>query len=177
MMRPLALDFVDTRPPHAPIGWTLLLAGVLTAAGLLYEHSALRAALETREDRIATLEKNRARTQKNVRAAPPDAAQQSEIRRANSVIDELNLPWAALFGAVESASDGAIALLSIQPDAQKQLVRITGEAKTLDDVLAYIERLQEDTQLTNASLLSHEIRQQDAEKPIRFTLTANWMER
>lgn len=176
-MRALALDFVDTRPPHAPIGWMLLLMGALTAAAVLYEYSALKAALATREDRIAVLEKNRSRTQQSARAVPPDAAQQSEIRRANNVIDELNLPWAALFEAVESASNGAIALLSIQPDAQKQSVRITGEAKTLDDVLAYIERLQEDTQLTNASLLSHEIRQQDAEKPIRFTLTANWMER
>lgn len=175
-MRPLALDFVDTRPPRFSTGLAFLLAGMVALSALFYEHAALKAGLDAREARIGLLEKTRTHTRKNVHAEPPDAAQQSEIRRANMVIDQLNLPWAALFQAVESASDGTIALLSIQPDAQKQSVRITGEAKKLEDVLGYIERLQDDTQLINASLLSHEIRQQDAEKPVRFTLTANWMD-
>ena len=59
-----------------------------------------------------------------------------ETAQAKAIILELNLPWKDLFEAIESYRKDDIAVLSIEPDAQKGLVRINAEAKSLDSVTA-----------------------------------------
>ena len=56
----------------------------------------------------------------------------------------------------------------------KRIVRIGGEAKDFDALLAYITRLEQSKILNHVYLTSHEVRSQDAEKPVRFSLLANW---
>ena len=109
-------------------------------------------------------------------ALPLDAsALQQEIRQANEILQQLALPWDALFQAVEATSEQEIALLSIQPDVGKRIVRIGGEAKNFDALLAYITRLEDSKILNRVYLTSHEVRTQVAEKPVRFALVANWV--
>lgn len=97
-----------------------------------------------------------------------------EIKQANAVILELNLPWKELFEAFESSQQKDIAVLAIEPDAQKGLVRISGEAKSLDSLPAYIAYLQKIPLFQDVALLSHQIQDQDPQKPVRFMLQATW---
>jgi len=53
-------------------------------------------------------------------------------------------------------------------------VRIGGEAKNLTTLLAYITRLEQGRVLDHVYLTSHEVRTQDAEQPVRFSLAAHW---
>jgi len=53
----------------------------------------------------------------------------------------MNVPWDSLFRELEGAADESVALLAIQPDPASRQVRIAGEARRLDAVLNYIERL------------------------------------
>jgi hypothetical protein len=52
---------------------------------------------------------------------------------------------ARLHDAVQAATPASIALLALEPDARKKSsVRITAEAKSSDDMIAYVERLQQE---------------------------------
>jgi Tfp pilus assembly protein PilN len=52
---------------------------------------------------------------------------------------------------------------------------ITGEAKTLEDLLEFIRYLQEQDSLSGVTLQSHKVNQQDREKPVRFRVVAAWV--
>lgn len=99
----------------------------------------------------------------------------AEIKRANQIVDQLSFPWGALFGALETAVSDEVALLLLQPDPQKNTMRITAEAKTYDDMIRYLDRLGEQRSLHNVHLASHEIMVQDPNRPVRFTVVANWV--
>lgn len=116
-------------------------------------------------------------------AAPPTAAQSdsdraqlaSEISHAAEIIRQLSLAWDPLFLAVQPAAKEQVALLSIQPDTAKQLVRITGEARDMDAMLEYITRLRRQQELAQVILNSHEIKEQNPDKPVYFSMSAQWM--
>ena len=97
-----------------------------------------------------------------------------EIKQANSIILELSLPWKELFDAFESSRHSDIAVLAIEPDAQKGLVRISGEAKSLESLPGYIAYLQKISLFQNVELLNHQIQDQDPQRPVRFMLQASW---
>jgi len=91
-----------------------------------------------------------------------------EIKHANEVLQQLTLPWGKLFQAMESSSGKQVALLAMEPDAEKQVVKISGEAKDIAAVLDYIRRLAAQQVFSSVYLQSHQIQQQDPEKPVRF---------
>jgi hypothetical protein len=76
--------------------------------------------------------------------------------------------------AVQAATPATIALLALEPDARKSSVRITAEAKNSDDMIAYVEALQRVEWFTTVLLARHEINEQDANRPIRFQIDAQW---
>jgi Tfp pilus assembly protein PilN len=98
----------------------------------------------------------------------------AEIKHANEIIRQLNQPWDKLFMALESAANNQVALLSIQPDTRKQLIHISGEAKNLEAILDYLAQLRGQETLAQIVLTNHEIKLQDPDKPVRFSLSAKW---
>lgn len=169
--RALALDFKQTARHWSASGLLLLVCGALALAYTANLERTLTGQIELAEARLETL----AKRGKIKPAQPLDAQElQQEIRQANEILQQLALPWDPLFKAVEATSEQEIALLSIQPDVAKHIVRIGGEAKDFDALLAYITRLEQSHVLDHVYLTSHEIRTQDAEKPVRFSLLANW---
>ncbi len=105
------------------------------------------------------------------------AADDKEALAATALEHELAIPWSRLLAELESASQdvaSTVALLQVEPDPSKHQVRITAEARTLPDALAYLERLQKSSLLRFPMLDSHELRKDDPEHPIRVKLTAEW---
>ncbi len=170
-MRALALDFIRV-PQRTPwIGVLLLIAGALVLGFVANHERALAAQIELADARLSTLA---TRSQAKPTRPADVEAQQQEIRHANEILQQLALPWGALFNVVETANDKEIALLAIQPDANKRVLRLAGEAKNFDALLAYIARLEQSPMLGQVYLTSHEVRLQTAEKPVYFALIANW---
>ncbi len=170
-IRALSLDFKQTPRRWSALGLALLALGALALATVANEERKLAGQIELAESRLQVL----AKRGKIKPALPLDAqALQQEIRQANEILQQLALPWDALFQAVEANSEQEVALLSIQPDVGKRIVRIGGEVKNFDALLAYITRLEQSKILDHVYLTSHEVRTQDAEKPVRFALVANW---
>jgi Tfp pilus assembly protein PilN len=170
---PLQLDFKQAPRSWSVLGVLLLVAGAAWLAYAANEARAVTAQIDLAEARMEGL----AKRGKVPAMAPLDAqALQQEVRQANAILQQLTLPWNALFQVLETTSEKQIALLAIQPDATKHLLRLNGEAKNFDALLAYIARLEQSKVLDHVYLTSHEVRSQDAEKPVRFSLVANWVE-
>lgn len=98
----------------------------------------------------------------------------SELRFANSVIEKLDTPWDRLFGAVESTFNEQVTLLSVEPDTERNEVRLTAEAKDMKAMLDYVQQLRRSSMLKNGYLVDHQINQQDPQRPVRFTVAATW---
>ena len=167
----LQLDFKQSPRQWPALGVLLLIVGAAWLAYAANEARVLTGQIDLAEARLEIL----AKRGKVPPASPVDAqALQQEVRQANAILQQLTLPWNALFEVLESTSEKQIALLAVQPDAGKRIVRLSGEAKNFDALLAYIARLEQSRILNHVYLTSHEVRTQDAEKPVRFTLVANW---
>jgi Tfp pilus assembly protein PilN len=173
MMSVLRLDY---QRPMRPFPWagTVLLAAALAVAGVLgARYAALEGELEEVEARAAALE--RAGRAAAAPASPRDAqALAQEIKQADEVLRQLALPWESLFRAVEACDGQDVALLALEPDAAKAMVKLSGEAKNFQAVLDYVRRLEAQPVFRHADLQSHQLQQQDRERPMRFVVLAGW---
>jgi Tfp pilus assembly protein PilN len=96
------------------------------------------------------------------------------VTRANEILRRISLPWQDLFHAVESAAPKDVALLAMEPDPDKQLLKIAGEAKDVAAMLEYVRSLEGRPIFRSVTLSNHQVQQQDPQRPIRFSLVAAW---
>lgn len=177
-MKPVRIDFAPRsfartlyRTPLAAwllAGFALLLCVAAALAG-----ADLMARQRDHEQQLAALQ-----ARSNVPLAAPvvPAAPISEPQAAavNGAVMQLNLPWRALQEAVASATPAGVALLALEPDARKRMLRISAEARTSDEMIDYVARLKREELFSDVALTRHEINDQDPNRPIRFELDASW---
>jgi Tfp pilus assembly protein PilN len=172
-MKRLTLDFKGARPGFGAVSLALLAAGLVTAALVGFAERNLVGKIQAAEKKVVNLEKEGSRRAQPSRAAD-SAALQLEVHQANEILHQLALPWRGLFKAIESSNEKEVALLAVQPDMQRRVLRLSGEAKNFDALLAYVGRLEKNDALSSVYITQHEIRTQDPERPVRFALVANW---
>ena len=174
-MRPLQLDYVAP-PARSRVALLVLAAGMAAAAGALWQLERLRG-----ERAQAELALERARAVQVQRAGPaPQRAQAGsgdDLAAAGALVRRIRFPWHELFGALEGAGREDVALIGVEPDAGKGLVRVTAEARTPRGMLDYVRRLERSTFLEGVELQKHEMQVDDPVKPLRFTVLARWKDR
>lgn len=180
-MHRLRLKFPDPGQQSIPIDLTLLLVGLLTLSGVLYQFDQLTEEVNywnTRVERLEKLQQQKTapRTRSNSKNREISQEIRKEIVKANTVLHEINLPWGDLFDAVEHAASDDIALLSLQPNITERILRITGEAKDMSTLLDFIEALEREIILDKTHLLSHKIKLDNPHRPVTFLLTTSWIE-
>lgn len=142
----------------------------LIATGVYYrELSGQAADWEMKTERIERASRQQGGHDSSVAA---DLAR--ELKHANEVVRQLTLPWERLFQAVESVSGKDVSLLGLEPNTEKKVVKIRGEAKNMAALLDYIRQLEECGAFGTVFLQSHLVQQQDPDKPVRFALLADW---
>lgn len=175
-MRALQLDYQHVYKPLPWLGLGVLVAAVAALAlmGSYYQTLDQQIVLwESKLDRIERLSSHRALASRPL-TEQAARAQMLEVNQANQVVRQLSLPWNALFTAVEASSGQNIALLSLEPDLQKGTVKISGEAKDLNALLSYTRQLSTREIFDSVMLQNHQIQQADPQKPLRFSLLAEW---
>ena len=176
-MRVLHLDFVSRPGILRRVGYVLLIVAVAGAAYLGQAYANLSADLVTWEAKWRSLQKT---PRNDAEPGPKQKAEweqlQAELKAANRVITRISMPWDVLFREVEASVDEQITLLGIEPDTEKREVRIVAEAKNLTAMLDYMKRLRTVAVFRDVHVLSHQIQQQDPQKPVRFVVTAQWLE-
>jgi Tfp pilus assembly protein PilN len=179
-MRKVHIDFA---PPslartwyRAPRGtWSLLLVALALAGPLASSVAQYRSLQRAEAQRTAQVAQAQARAVARAPvAAPARTVPPAQAGAVNASVQQLNLPWRGLHDAVQAATPATIALLALEPDARKSSVRITAEAKSSDDMIAYVEALQRVEWFSTVLLVRHEINEQDANRPIRFQIDGQW---
>lgn len=173
-MAAVNLDYLAGRRSN----WAGMMALAIGVAGLIsvvWYYRDLSREISDQEVLVSSLqERGKSRSMSPV-AEMRDAEQIArETKQANAVILALSLPWKELFEAFEATRTNEVAVLAIEPDAQKGLVRISAEAKKLENMLDYVSSLQKIAFFREVLILNHQIQDQDPEKPIRFVLQAAW---
>ncbi|MBB3119635.1 hypothetical protein [Pseudoduganella violacea] len=178
-MRRMQIDF-------APPGWrravfrlrplavfgAVLGLGLCAGAGLAAWEMAQKQ--QAREAQLQAIQRKAIALSK---APPPVAAvaiPEAQAQAVNAAILQLNLPWNDLQDAVAAATPRHVALLALDPDARKRLLKITAETKNADEMIAYIEELKQQEFFSAAALLRHEVNEQDPNRPIRFQVEVQW---
>ncbi|TFW16884.1 hypothetical protein [Duganella callida] len=150
----------------------LLCVGAAVAGWQLAEQREDRARqLKHLQDRVAAM--SSARPVQVAKVAIPEA----QARFVNGAIMQLNLPWRELQDAVLAATPRSVALVALEPDARKRILKITAETKGSDDMVDYVAALKEQDSFSGVIITRHEINDQDPNRPLRFQLEATWQAR
>jgi Tfp pilus assembly protein PilN len=167
-MRRVSLNVIGTRRYIPWLGWALLAAALAGAGQVAWALRSLQAEIERIETRVERL---RARTGVGVPQDPKLMKQRAEeVHRARLVTQQLTLPWGVLFEAVEQSATGRVALLSLRPETSQNLVRITAETRDFADAVEFVRRLEATRRLRSVHLASHQVQEQDPQRPIRFVV-------
>ena len=172
-MQKMTLDFVA--PPYTRWPGVVVLLMGLVLAGLgwrVYQQAEQQALVVTKALTAERSGQQPANKSQAKRVLSPE--QEEDLHRVQQISDFLLLPWGDLFAALESLDQEDVALLAIEPDPKKRLVRITAEAKNEAAMFDYLEQMADAPQLQDVHLLRHEIRQEDKQHPLRFTIGAYW---
>ncbi len=174
----LQLDFV--RPPVMRARWAgwLLLAAAVPAVVLTAEtHSHADQTWALAQSRHQHLQARSQADRPQRTVAPPDAATLASIRRANAVIEQLSVPWGELFEAIEAADARGLGVLSLTPSARDRSLRLAGEARSMSELLAYVQRMADQPALQHVHLLGYSTAVRDGVPVVSFTLAATWQPR
>ncbi|MHC6225776.1 PilN domain-containing protein [Pseudomonas sp. X10] len=173
-MRSLDLEFQPRR--DGPVAWLLLALGIGLLALLLVARQQWQAEQAELEAQVHRLEQQLGR--RSASSVPQSSAasreQAERLAQMRSVSQQLKRPWEQLFGMLEALPQDDVALLTLTPDARKGQVRISAEARNLQAMLQFHQRLEQSAELRDVSLLNHEIVASQPEHPVQFNLSATW---
>jgi len=150
------------------VGWGL--ATVATACLAASAYASWRIELDTQAHAARF---NQTQALQSPRTAL-SAADRALLIQARSIASQLNAPWDELLGVFEEHSVPGVGLLKLEPDAKAAIVRVTAQAATAEDMVAYVAALESDARLADVVLANHQIERETAGRPVRFMLVAGW---
>ncbi|HUN92469.1 MAG TPA: hypothetical protein VMU33_10455 [Burkholderiaceae bacterium] len=153
------VDFVRPAPVPPLAIAVLVVALVAAAAAAAWCEQAWRSGRDLASRRAtleAALERGREQAERRrttARGADPQAQEQ-----AVAVLDELHRPWRALFEQLEADRVGPVHLDQLAIDSRFESLQMQAEARSLGDVLRYVQALPGAGPIAAVQLSSHELR-------------------
>ncbi|OGB21139.1 MAG: hypothetical protein A3I66_10125 [Burkholderiales bacterium RIFCSPLOWO2_02_FULL_57_36] len=178
-MKTIHIDFA----PHSvtrimvqtrPATWLIGFIGVVLCIVVSFNAVSLTREKNSRQAELQLLNVKLTQRVSSTPSIIPISISELQGTAVNGAINQLNLPWRDVLDAIEAATPPAIALLALEPDAKKHLLKGMAEAKTSDDMIAYIESLKQQAFFASVALTKHEINAQDPNQPLRFQFEAHW---
>lgn len=170
-MRRLQANFVEDPVAGGWLCWTLLIIGVALAADAGRSVYEAKEALDRAEAKAA---RSGSRPLSPVSVHKDPQVVEKEIAAAQDVIRKLSVPWGALFAELEKAQADKVRLLAVEPDADTRSLMVSGEGKDLLAVAGYVATLKASPRLSDVYLAHHEIKRNEPNKPVAFSVTAGW---
>jgi Tfp pilus assembly protein PilN len=162
----LELDLLA--PPRRPRwpGYVLLAASIAAATVTLDRYQQARLAIERIDAEAELIAASRPPAQK--------PRKRLDEKSAQAALRQLGLPWGGLIQALERAANEDVAVLQLQPEPDLRILRISAEARHRDAMFKYLRALAKTKGLTQVHLVSHEVQQDDPQRPIRFSARASF---
>lgn len=172
-MRRLELNF--QQPPDRPrraAGWLLFVTGLalLIEVGVSYDRLQRDRAKMNHE-----IVASRLNLDTSHKESVDTHFEDKDFEVAQQILGRLATPWDAFFVGLESVDNAKVAILSMQPDLQTGLLKIEGEAKDYAAVLTLVAQLRVTKPFSEVFLSHHEIKRDDPQHPVGFTLTMHWV--
>lgn len=174
-MRRLEMDYQKSvERPSKTAGWLLLLIGIalLIEMGMSYDRLHNDKEATSREIRTAKIHMDMPQKQKE---STGYKFTDKDFAEARQIVNRLSNPWDELLAGLESVNNENVAILSIEPDMQTRLLRIEGEAKDYAAALTLVAQLRTTKPFSDVFLLRHEIKRDDPQHPVGFTLSLRWL--
>jgi Tfp pilus assembly protein PilN len=172
-MRALKLDYQRRNRPGKALGFLVLALAIIAVFAVGETFVSLSAEKQAAEEALARVDKKR-----KPAAREPNEGDRRRIaadaKVADDIAERLTLPWSELFQALEGSSSPNVALLALEPDVPKRILRITAEARSKTDMLDYVLRLNNDQRLMDVHLMDHQLQPQTPGEPVRFSVQASW---
>ena len=148
-MKTMKIDFAP-RSVHRtlfhihPAVLALAGVGVLLCAGAAFGGWQLVEQQRERQHQLQHLqERVKALSARPAVAVARVAIPEAQASFVNGAIMQLNLPWRELQDAVLAATPRTVALVAMEPDPRKRILKITAETKTSDGMVDYVAALKE----------------------------------
>ena len=151
-------------PGYALLAVSLLVAGEMTQRYREAQNEAER--LEATQGLLVT--------KRPAASKAPKSRIDEQAKEVDAVVRQLTLPWGPLIETVENAGTKDVAILQLQPEAQQRVLRIAGEARSQDAMVDYLKRLAEARGFAQVHLLSHQVQQDDPNRPVQFAAQASF---
>lgn len=155
----------------------LAAAGLLLCAGAAFGGWKLTQQKQERERQLRHLQERVAAMSARPVEVTKTVIPEGQAAFVNGAVMQLNLPWRELQDAVAAATPRSVALVAMEPDPRKLVLKITAETKSSDDMVAYVAELKQQESFSGVILTRHEINDQDPNRPLRFQLEATWVAR
>ncbi|MEF8723188.1 hypothetical protein E4Q23_05930 [Candidatus Accumulibacter phosphatis] len=176
-MKPLNIDFVVRPPWQQPLATRsrailIALGGVAVLAAAALAWQVLQLERQRAESAQAIVRAGREIAAHTPPPRPPLFLSAAQVLAVNGAIGQLNTPWPALLDAFESVARADIALLQIEPDNQRRLVKGVAEAMDHQTMLDYLAALGAAAPFSRALVSKQEINDKDPNRPLRFSFEA-----
>lgn len=170
-MNTLDINFVRRRRFSSLAGLLLLAVGMLAVGVVGVDYLDAREELTRVELGLSKSQKPAVRPLRRENTGTAVADEKQSVERVNA---QLNLPWDEVLREIAIRTGPSVALLDMEAQGQTRTLRLTGEAKTMSDVVAFVGRLRESPLIEVANLSRHEQAQAASVSVIRFSLDAVW---
>ncbi|MDM7948589.1 hypothetical protein [Hydrogenophaga sp.] len=170
-MQALRINLLGLSARPSTLGWLLLTAGVMAFAVAWWDYgdaSAEQAVVQTRLAQKAPAPRARA-TPASVAAGETQALKMRQVTMA-----QLSLPWARWLGALEALPGHRIALLALDLQGDGATLRLSAEARNMQQALAYLSALRASPEVASAELSAHELVRVGEVDVLRFNIDLRW---
>lgn len=171
-MNTIRLNFAPPSNTVSILG-SLLLMAVLVVMALVYvKQQALTEAIAVKTRPPQPLSRGGyAQAQASV-----DTAFANNTQLAQTVQQQLNVPWMAMLAGLEQMkkTNPNIDLLSIAPNKQRASIALTGEAATFADITQLVDALRAHPAFGDAVLLNHHLEQDAVHVVYVFEISVGW---
>ena len=84
----------------------------------------------------------------------------------NAILEKKGFSWSELFYSLEKASPRNVSIMGIKPSYVNKRIKISGQAKSLSQVTALVDNLQDTTYIKKSILLQESVRLIDKKHPV-----------
>ncbi|MBU0600886.1 MAG: hypothetical protein KKD25_00600 [Gammaproteobacteria bacterium] len=174
-MRPAVpeFDFVARRRAPGWLGWLVLAIGLAAAFGAVRQYQQLETDVEALQESNRRAARAAEQARVLARLEQDDVELRARLDVARKLSASMARDWPALFADLEARGED-VALLSLEPDAGRRVLRLTGEAKDLNALFAYAESFA-DAKVTGSPRIEvFELRERQGMKVVAFSMRLKW---